>query len=282
MTTIVIARLTFQEARRSKILLVGIILTSLFLGVFGLGFYLIRQEMVDQASRIGRPDLLEMNEIFSFLLMSGFYVVNFMAVMMSVLTSVGTLSGEIYSGTIHTLVSKPVRRWEIVFGKWVGYIVLLTLYLLILAGGVLVLVYIISGYSPPNMVRGLVYLWINMALMLSVSILGGARLSTLTNGVLVFGLFGISFVGGWIEQIGSFIDNQTAVNVGILSSLLMPSEALWKRLAFELQSPLVSALGGFSPFSASSVPSPVMIFYAVFYMLVALFLAMRIFQTRDL
>ena len=134
MATLIIARLTFQEARRSKILLVGIILTVLFLGVFGLGFYLIQQEMVDQATRIGRPTSIEMNEIFNFLLMSGLYVVNFMSVMMSVLTSVGTLSGEISTGTIHTLVSKPIRRWEIVLGKWVGYIILLTLYLLLLAG----------------------------------------------------------------------------------------------------------------------------------------------------
>jgi hypothetical protein len=106
-------------------------------------------------------------------------------------------------------------------------------------------------------------------------------LSTLANGVLVFGLYGIAFLGGWIEQIGAFIPNQTAINIGILSSLIIPSEALWKRAAYEMQSPLVRALG-FSPFSSSSVPSAAMIAYAGLYGLVALLLAIRQFHRRDL
>jgi hypothetical protein len=99
--------------------------------------------------------------------------------------------------------------------------------------------------------------------------------------VLVFGLFGIAFIGGWIEQIGSFIQNQTAVNVGIISSLLIPSEALWKRAAFEMQSPLVTALG-FSPFTASSMPSLLMVLYGMVYAVLALLLAISLFNRRDL
>jgi hypothetical protein len=142
-------------------------------------------------------------------------------------------------------------------------------------------VYIISGYLAPNILRGLGLLWMNAMLLLGVSLTGGAVLSTLANGVLVFGLFGIAFIGGWIEQIGSFIQNQTAVNVGIISSLIIPSEALWKRAAFEMQSPLVGALG-FSPFTAASMPSQVMVLYGVVYGALALLLAIRLFNRRDL
>ena len=84
------------------------------------------------------------NQISNFLLMAGMYVVNFLTAMMTVLTSVDTLSGEISSGTIHTLVSKPVRRWEIVLGKWLGFAGMLTLYLLLMAGGVMLIVYLRS------------------------------------------------------------------------------------------------------------------------------------------
>jgi ABC-type transport system involved in multi-copper enzyme maturation permease subunit len=213
--------------------------------------------------------------------MAGLYVVNFLTVAMAVLTSVDTLSGEIASGTVHTLVSKPLQRREIVIGKWLGFVGMLSLYLLLMAGGTILLVYLISGYTAPNLLRGLSLLWLNAILLLGVSLAGGAVLSTLANGVLVFGMFGIAFVGGWIEQIGSFMQNQTAVNVGIISSLLIPSEALWKRAAFEMQSPLVSALG-FSPFSASSMPSLVMVFYGMIYAILALLLAIRLFNKRDL
>jgi ABC-type transport system involved in multi-copper enzyme maturation permease subunit len=277
-TVFIIARLTFREAARRKILLAALVLGLLYLLVYGIGFYYVNQDVSRSEFTVG---LLELNQIRNFLFMAGMYVVNFLTVAMAVLTSVDTLSGEIASGTIHTLVSKPLRRWEIVVGKWLGFIGMLSLYLLLMAGGTILLVYLISGYTAPNVLRGMGLLWLNAILLLGVSLAGGAVLSTLANGVLVFGMFGIAFVGGWIEQIGSFIQNQTAVNVGIISSLLIPSEALWKRAAFEMQSPLVSALG-FSPFTASSMPSPVMVLYGMVYALLALFLAIRLFSRRDL
>jgi Cu-processing system permease protein len=204
-------------------------------------------------------------------------------VMMAVLTSVDTISGEIASGTIHTLVTKPVRRWEVVLGKWLGFVGMLTLYLLLMAGGVMALVYAVSGYTAPNALRGLGLMWLNALLLLNISLLGGTTLSTLANGVLVFGLYGVAFVGGWIEQIGAFpfIQNQTAVNIGIISSLIIPSEALWKRAVFEMQSPLAGIIGT-TPFTASSVPSPLMIEYAALYAAVVLVLAIRQFKKRDL
>ena len=61
----------------------------------------------------------------------------------------------------------------------------------------------------------------------------------------------------------------------------MPSEALWKRAAHELQSPLINALG-VSPFTTSSYPSAAMIIYAVFFLLLVFGLAVRRFGNRDL
>ena len=135
--TLTIARLTFREASRRKILLAALLLGLLFLVVYGLGFHFIMREVEKE---VGSMRMLELNQIRNFLLMAGMYVVNFLTVMMTVLTSVDTLSGEIASGTIHTLVSKPVRRWEIVLGKWLGFAGMLSLYLLLMGGGVMGLV----------------------------------------------------------------------------------------------------------------------------------------------
>src|SRR3990170_4642798 len=277
MATLVIARLTFREAARRKILLAALLLGIVFLTIYGLGYHYVNVEL----NRTGSgPGMLQRNEIRNFLLMAGLYAVNFLTVMMAVLTSVDTLSGEIASGTIHTLVSKPVRRWEIVLGKWLGFVFMLTLYLLLMAGGGIGMGYLISGYTPPHPLPGVLMLWLNALLLLSVSLFGGATFSTLANGVMVFGLYGLAFIGGWIEQISSFVNNQTAMNIGILTNLIIPTEALWKRAAYEMQSPLVRALG-FSPFSAPSTPSPIMLVYAAFYAALALILAIRQFNRRD-
>ena len=282
MSTFTIARLTFLEAARRKILLAALLLGLLFLIIYGLGFHFI---IVEAEKSVGNNNLLQLNEIRNFLLMAGMFVVNFLTSIMIVLTSVDTLSGEISSGTIQTLASKPIRRWEIVMGKWLGFAGMLTLYLLLMGGGVMVIVFLRTGYTAPHPLRALELIWLNALVLLSFSILGGTTLSTLANGVLVFGLYGIAFLGGWIEQIGSFLPNQaashTAVNIGIITSLIMPSEALWKRAAHELQSPLVAALG-FSPFSSAYYPSLLMVVYAVLYTVIALTLAVLLFNQRDL
>jgi len=281
MSTFVIARLTFQEAARRRILLAALLLGILFLVVFGLGFHYIMQDL---EKNIG-PSRLMLNEVRNFLLMAGLYVVNFLTAMMTVLTSVDTLSGEISSGTVHTLVSKPIQRWEIVMGKWLGFAGMITLYLLMMGGGVMGFIYLRSGYVAPNPVSALALIWLNGLILLSISLLGGTSLSTLANGVLVFGLWGVAFIGGWVEQIGAYLPNssasQTSINIGVITSLIMPTEAIWKLAAHNLQSPLVAALG-FSPFSSTTYPSLIMVIYAVLYLIVAVALAMRLFSRRDL
>jgi ABC-type transport system involved in multi-copper enzyme maturation permease subunit len=279
MTITIIARLTFREASRRKILWAALLLGVLFLVVYGLGLHFMQVDIQDPRNRVSP---IAQREIYNFMLMAGMYAVNFLTIAMSVLTSIGTLSSEVASGTIQTLATKPVRRLEILLGKWLGFMVMLSLYLILMAGGTMAVVYTITGYTAPNALRGLALLWMNAMLLLSVSLFGGSFMSTLANGVLAFGLYGVAFVGGWVEQVGSLLNNQVAVNIGILSSLIIPSEALWKRAAYEMQSPLVGAMGGFSPFSSASTPSGLMLAYAGLYIIAMLGLAIRLFNRRDL
>jgi ABC-type transport system involved in multi-copper enzyme maturation permease subunit len=283
-TVMTIARLTFQEASRRRIVWIALLMGLAFLTVFGLGVNAIHSE-INKTNGLfpsdGTQNKLMLTEINNFLTLAGLYVVNFLTNAMAVLTSVDTLSGEVATGTIHTLLSKPVRRWQIVLGKWLGFVGMLTVYLALMGGGVMLIVNFIGQYLPPNAERGLLLLWLNSMLLLTFALCGGSRLSTLANGALAFSLYGIAFVGGWIEQIGAILKNQTAINIGVVSSLLLPSEALWRRAAYEMQSPLAGAIG-FSPFSANSVPSPLMLGYAVLYLIVAFLLAVRIFSKRDL
>ncbi len=270
----VIARLTFREAARRWVVWVALALGLLFLVIYGIGFNEIEKDLSRQGSLVSA-------EMHNFFLMAGLYVVNFLTSLMTVLTSVDTLSGEISSGTIHTVVSKPVPRWQIVLGKWLGFTAMLSLYLLLMAGGVTLAGYLVADTILSHLAQGVLLMWLSILILLGVSLLGGTLLSTLANGVMVFGLFGIAFIGGWIEQFGAFLNSQAAVNVGIVTSLLLPSEAMWRRAAFDMQSPLVAAMG-VSPFASQSAPSPVMVGYALLYLFVMLGLAMRRFGRRDL
>ena len=117
-------------------------------------------------------------------------------------------------------------------------------------------------------------------MLLSLSMLGGTRFSTLTNGVLLFMLYGVAFIGAWVEQIGALLQSHAAVNVGIVTSLLLPVEALWRRASYLMQPPLLSSIP--SPFSGTSPPSEAMVIYAGLYAAAALGVAMLMFSRRDL
>lgn len=275
----IMTRLTFAEATRRKIVWIAIGLGLLFLAVFAYGFQLIRSNYLHE---VKEPSQYILTELANFFSLAGLYAVNFLTAIMSIVASVDTLAGEINSGTMQTLVTKPVHRWQILVGKWLGYLCMMTFYLGLMTGGVMLALFWISGYTVPGALQGFGLMWLSSAILLCLSFLGGTRLSTLANGVMVLGLYGVAFVGGWVEQIGALFNSQGAVNIGIISSLIVPSEAVWRRASFEMQSSSGGFLSAGLPFGASSVPSPAMLIYAGVYMAIVLALAIRRFQKRDL
>lgn len=281
--TWIVARMTFQEAVRRRIALTGLVLGILFLIVFSIGFRMISIEITREASLEGGAAYRNVMraEMSNFLLMAGLYAVTFLSVAMGALLGADTLAGEINSGSIQTIVTKPVRRSDVVFGKWLGFTGLLGLYALLMSGGVVLIVFFQSDYLPRNMLTGLSLIYLESLLVMTISLAGSSAMPALATGGMVFGLYGLAFLGGWIEQIGSLANNPAAVKIGIVTSLVVPTEALWRRAAYEMQSPLASTLG-ISPFGAFSVPSTLMIVYAILYLVVMLFAAVNTFQHRDI
>jgi len=270
-----VAHLTLAEARRRRILAAAALLGTAFVLLFALGFHFVARDVRSQASPV------QQRFILSFVVLAALYAANFLIVMTSVLVTIDTLAGEIGSGVIETLCTKPVPRWQVALGKWLGCLAILALYASLLCGGVLLAARLVAGYTPPNVARGLPLLLLEGTVLLTLALLGGTRLSTLANGVTVFGLYGLAFIGGWMEQIGTLAGNAPARYIGIGASLLVPSESLWQLASYQMQPPIVRSLG-IGPFSPSSVPSPAMVAWALGYVLVTLTLALRLFRTRDL
>src|SRR5512139_2721363 len=150
-----------------------------------------------------------------------------------------------------------------------------------MAGGTVLSVFLQTGYTPDHLLIGLSLIYLEALLVMTITLMCSSAFPALATGGIVFGLYGLAFIGGWIEQFGAFFENQTAVKIGIITSLIIPSEALWRRAAFEMQSPFASTMG-MSPFGAISVPSGLMIVYAILYLIVTLILTIRVFQKRDL
>jgi ABC-type transport system involved in multi-copper enzyme maturation permease subunit len=278
----IIARMTFREAMRRRIVLTGLVLGICFLIIFSIGFHLIyTNASASFAERGGAYQSVAQREGSNILLLAGLYAVSFLSLAMGALLGADTLAGEIGSGTIQTIVTKPVQRSDIVLGKWLGFAALLGLYSMLMSGGTVLSVWIQARYTAPNLLAGVLLVYLEALLIMSISLACSSAMPALATGGIVFGLYGLAFIGGWIEQFGSMLGNQTAVRVGIVTSLIIPSETLWRRAAYEMQSPLSGALG-MSPFGAYSVPSALMVVYAVGYMCLAVWIAVNTFQHRDI
>lgn len=282
-----LARMTFREAIRRRIVLTGLMLGVCFLIIYSIGFHYIigTVGVMGRSVEAGVPQETMANiartEGANALLLAGLYATTFLLIAMGALLAADTLAGEIGSGTIQTIVTKPIRRSDVVFGKWIGFAMLLGLYFLLLGGGAVLSVWVQSGYAPSHLLAGLALIYLEALLIMTIAMACSSAMSALATGGVVFGLYGLAFIGGWIEQIGAMLQNATAVKVGIIASLIIPSETLWRRAGYEMQTPLVGAMN-MSPFGTVSVPSVLMIVYAAMYLLAALWIAVRTFQRRDM
>lgn len=282
-----LARMTFREALRRRIVLTGLVLGLCFLIIYSIGFHYIytsvRSAEASMQANSSQQALRRIadTEGVNTLLLAGLYAVTFLSIAMAALLAADTLAGEINSGTIQTIVTKPIHRSDVVLGKWLGFAFLLGLYLLLTGGGTVLSVLLQAGYMPRHLLIGLSLIYFEALLIMTISMACSSAFSALATGGVVFGLYGVAFIGGWIEQFGAMIQNPTAVKVGIIASLIIPSETLWRRAAYEMQTPLSSALG-MSPFGTVSVPSLLMVAYTAGYLLVALWIAIRVFGKRDI
>jgi ABC-type transport system involved in multi-copper enzyme maturation permease subunit len=272
----IMAGITFREAARRKILWTAMIAGGLLLTIFAVALHL----QVDEFNSRAMSPFLRY-QVESGMLMVGLYTVDLLAVVMTILTSIDTLAGEISSGTIHAIATKPVSRWQILIGKFSGFIAMISASGVLMFSGTVAVSYWAVGVTPQHPIRGVLLIILECAVALSVTFLLGTWFSTLTNGVLVLGLQGLAFMGGWLEQVSGFSQSAHIVTLGVVTSLIMPGESLWRRAAYEMQTPLAASLS-FSPFANVSIPSGAAVVYAGVFLVVMLAVAIYHFQERDL
>jgi Cu-processing system permease protein len=276
--TLLIARLTWLETRRRRIALAALVCGLLFLAVFAAAIYFGFRH----ATSLGPANAVEMRIAATVIMVAGLYVVNFLVIAIAILLPIDSLSGEISSGVIQTLASKPVDRAAIVVGKWLAYLAMTAGYLALMGGGVVLTMRYFADYAAPSVVMPMAMMLLGAATMLSITIAGGVRLSTITNGIVAFAFYGVAFIAGWMEQILAIVaNNSTARYVGTIVSLVSPVDSMWRRAAYELQ-PVTAALFQAGPFGVVSVPSVAMIGWAAVFCVIVLWFAVWQFRRRPL
>lgn len=275
-----ILRATLREAASRRLLLAVLVLTAVFVAVFAVGFAFARGHMA------GVPPL-EVAFASTVLTVLGLYVASFLAAFLALFLSAGSVSGEVDSGQLHALLARPLARWSWLLQRWLGLAIVVVGYTLLLGGSLLVVARWATGYQAVRPAAGLGLMALQTLTLLTLGVLGSTRLSTLANGAVVFFAFGLAWLAGFVEFVGGIIDNPAMERIGVLTSLLIPSDALWRGASAALSSPAFLAASSAAgevglPFVGLTLPSRALLVWSLLYVPALLALAIRAFSRRDL
>jgi len=285
-TTLVVARWTVTEAVSRRLVLAAILLSVAFVGLFALAFSILYPKA--QAE----PDAEGIFAVFAATLLTvlGLYAVQFLAAFLALLLSAGAISGEVESGTLHAVLARPLSRLEYLLGRFLALAGLLTAYVLVMSGALLLCARIVAGYQPGDATRVVGLMILEVLILLAVSLLGSTVLPTLANGVVMLALFGLAWLGGIIGFIGSIPPgNELMANLGTAVGLLLPADAVWRGASFHALPPSLLVTSSFAngqdvglPFASTAPIAPAMLAWALAYPAACLALAVAAFRRRDL
>jgi Cu-processing system permease protein len=298
-SVLVVARWTVLEARRRRLLLAGVVLSVAFVALFAAGYFLLYQEqqraiLVEAQTQGpgagqglgGREELLAISTL---LVVMGLYGVQFLAALLGLFLGVASVSPEIDSGALHAVLARPLSRLEYLAGRFLALAGLLTAYVVLMSGALLLTARIVAGYQPGDASRVVGLMLLEVYILLAVSLLGSTVLPTLANGVVMLALFGLAWLGGIIGFIGTIPPgNELLANLGTAASLLLPADAVWRGASFHVLPPsflVARSLAGEDvglPFLSLSPMAPAMLAWAVAYPAACLALAAAAFRRRDL
>jgi ABC-type transport system involved in multi-copper enzyme maturation permease subunit len=275
---LVLARFTFFEALRKRTVLVAALLSMVFLALYALGTHYAVREL--ETSTIIIPSVKPF--LIGHLLLTGMWITSLASGLLAIFSASGTISGEIENATLQAIAAKPLRRWEIVAGKWLGLAAMQVVYTVLLTAGVILIVWLRTDYAGSSPLLALVALAMQSLVLLSLTVLASSWFPSLATGIGVFMLHAIAMAAGAAEQIGYLLKNQTMQDAGVWVSLVIPSDAMEKLAAAALQTTIGATLAVPGPFSVLSPPSLWMVGYAALYALLCLLVAVVRFDGQDL
>lgn len=276
----VIAKITLQEGVRKKAVLGGVLLAAAFVTLYGLGMYFVMRDL-NVPERFVNPDVFR-DAVSGQLLAAALNVAGMLTALVAIFTSAGAIATEVEQNTLHAIIPKPLMRWQVLVGKCCGLGAMSAAFAIAITVALLMLTWLFAGFYSWSGLQSALLLGLLGVLLSCVTVCASTLLSTLTAGVTVIMLYGLAMVGGMVEQLGVLLDNQVMQNIGIIASLLLPSDALWRMAAQRLNVQELAILAGGGPFVGSSQPTTFMFIWALLYITLAVLIGVRVFARKDL
>ena len=281
----IIARLTIAEAARRRILwvLLGLTLVSVSLTTWGV-------ERLVSLARGGDATELEIQVGVSQVLILVAFMFSFVLAMTAAFLGAPAIASDLESGVAHAILARPIRRADLVVGRWIGLVVIVVGYAC--ASGLLEIVTVrfVSGYTPPEPILAVGFLSAQAIVLLTFAMLLSTRLPAIASGAVCVVLFGLGWMAGVFAGVGRFFNAGPLVDVAEASRWLLPSDGLWRGTIYSLEPPAVVLVavgrGGpaaqANPFFATSLPPTPFLLWSAAWLVLVLAAAAFSLSRRDL
>ncbi|HYM50263.1 MAG TPA: ABC transporter permease [Candidatus Limnocylindrales bacterium] len=282
-----IARITVVEASRRRLLLALAILTLAVIGLTAWGFSKLPATTTGPDNTPISPSELRLAAsqltIFIAFMFSGVLALG------AVLVASPAISSDIESGIMLAILPRPIRRMDVLVGKWLGLLALVCAYAVVSSTLELGVIWATTAYVPPNPLGAIVFIAAEGAVLMTLTLLLSTRMAPMTSGIIALVGFFVAWMGGIALGFGQVFNNATIENIGLGSRLLLPTDGLWRGAVYEMEpSFVISGLrlagrgAAGSPFTSLN-PAPLAFeLYAAGWLVAMLALGIWSFARRDL
>ena len=130
----------------------------------------------------------------------------------AIFIGVGLVQKEIQRKTILTLLSKPVRRWQFLVGKYLGLLLVLVVNVLVMMAGLWAALAISGNSFDPRLWLAAYGVFLEMAVITSVALLFSSFSTPVVSSLLTFAVFLASHLsGGILEYIETMKRNASRI-----------------------------------------------------------------------
>jgi len=256
-----IAGNTFRETVRDKILY-NLILFALI--------------MIFSSLAIGQLTLGNENKV---ILNLGFAAISVFGTMIAIFIGTGLVYKEIEKRTVYALLAKPVRRSELIVGKYFGLVFTLLVNLLIMTAGLVLALLYTGGVEPSGYVRilpAVLMIFLSLCLVTALSLFFSTFSTPVLSVLFTLFLWIIGHFGNDLKDFGELTKSAAAEWLCRVLYYVIPNFSNFQMLdgRYVLQA---------ADYSQTANPAVVagVVFYCVVYAALVISLGVVIFRRRD-
>ncbi|MBI3748765.1 MAG: ABC transporter permease [Chloroflexi bacterium] len=282
---IVIARLTVRELVRRRVVWVLAALTVLSVTLVAVGL----DRLVSLARADGTNELEIRIGVSQVLILIAF-MFSFVLAMTAAFVGAPAIGGELESGVALAILARPLRRAEVLLGRWLGSALIVVGYTA--ASGLLAIAVAtqISGYGPPDPFLAVAFLSGQALVLLTLTLALGSVLPSIAAGAIAVVGFGLGWMAGVLAGVAAAFGVEVLGQVAEVSRWILPSDGLWRGVIYGLEPPLVVMLAtgnlpryaDANPFYASAPPPLGFVIWSGVWIALVLGVSSWWFERRDL